>query len=106
MSVFEVRIEDDARVVISGELDMATSPQLTSAIESLARGTDAQQVVLDMARVSFMDSSGVAALCLAKAKLEAQDAVLVLHRASSQVESVLQMVGLDGEFSRDAPPGG
>jgi anti-sigma B factor antagonist len=100
MSVFEVRIEGDARVVVSGELDMATSPQLTSAVVALA-DTDARRVVVDLAAVSFIDSTGVSALCLARTKLEGNGVVLVLGPVSAQVESVLQMVGLDAEFVRD-----
>ena len=44
---FDVRIDGGPRVVVSGELDIATSPELTSAIESLER-TEAQRVVLDL----------------------------------------------------------
>jgi anti-anti-sigma factor len=97
--VFEVRLEGDARVVVSGEVDMATAPQLTSAIESLA-GATVQRVVVDLAAVSFMDSSGISALCLARKKLEVDGTMLVLGPMSPQVESTLQMVGLDAEFVR------
>ena len=102
MSVFEVRIEGDARVVVLGELDMATAPQLTDAVDCLAR-TSAPRVVVDLREVSFIDSSGVSALCLAQAKLEVSGAVLVLGGISSQVESVLRMTGLESEFVREAP---
>ena len=33
----DVQIDGGPRVVVSGELDLATSPELTSAIESLER---------------------------------------------------------------------
>ena len=64
----DVQIDGGPRVVVSGELDMATSPELTSAIESLER-TEAQRVVLDLSGVTFIDSTALSALCLAKAKL-------------------------------------
>ena len=100
MSVFAVRIEGDARVVVSGELDLATAPQLASAVEVLA-SAGAQRVVVDLAAVSFIDSTGVSGLLLEQAKLEANGAVFVLGPTSAQVESVLQMVGLAAEFVRD-----
>ena len=100
MSVFAVRIEGDARVVVSGELDLATAPQLASAVEALA-SAGAQRVVVDLAAVSFIDSTGVSGLLLEQAKLEANGAVFVLGPTSAQVESVLQMVGLAAEFVRD-----
>jgi len=102
MSVFEVRIDDDARVMLTGELDMATAPRLRTAIESLVTA-DPLRVVIDLAGVSFMDSSGVAALCEAQAKLEAGGGVLVLGPRSRQVQSVLQMVGLESAFVEERP---
>jgi len=100
MSVFEVRIERDAHVMVSGDLDIATSPQLVSAVESLA-GTEVQRVVLDLSHVTFLDSSGVSALCLAKAKLAVDGTVLVLAALSGPVKAVLRMCGLESEFVRD-----
>ena len=100
MSVFEVRIEGDAHVMVSGELDLRTAPQLVSAVESLA-GTEVQRVVVDLSKVTFMDSSGVSALCLAKAKLAVDGTVLVLGELSTPVNAVLRMCGLESEFVRD-----
>jgi anti-sigma B factor antagonist len=100
MSVFEVRIEGDDRVVVSGELDLATAPQLTSAIEALA-GTWVQRVVVDLAAVTFMDSSGVAALCRAQEKLAVEGTVLVLSPISRQVQATFHVLGLDHEFVRE-----
>src|SRR6188768_2014668 len=102
MSGFAVCIEGDGRVVVVGEVDMATAPQLTGAIESLI-STGAQRVVVDAAGVTFMDSSGLAALCLGRAKLEAEGGVLVLGAVSRQVEAVLQIAGLESTFVRETP---
>ena len=100
MSVFEVRIERDAHVMVHGDLDIATSPQLVSAVESLA-GTEVHRVVLDLSHVTFLDSSGVSALCLAKAKLAVDGTVLVLGELSTPANAVLRMCGLESEFVRD-----
>ena len=97
MGVFEVRIEGNAHVRVSGELDLRTAPQLVSAVESLA-GTEVHRVVVDLSRVTFIDSSGVSALCLAKAKLDVDGTVLVLRDVSTQVDAVLRMCGLEREF--------
>jgi anti-anti-sigma factor len=102
MSVIEVRIEGNARIVVSGELDMATSPQFTSAVESVAMRDGTQRVVVDFAEVTFLDSSGISALCLARSKLSAEGMVLVLGPTSLQVEKVIQLAGLEAEFVRDA----
>jgi anti-anti-sigma factor len=97
---FDVRIEGNARVLVQGELDMATAPQLSSALAALER-TEAQTVVVDLHDVTFIDSTAISALCQASAALEARGAVLVLARTSPPVEAVLRIVGLDMEFVRE-----
>jgi anti-sigma B factor antagonist len=101
---FEVRIEGDARLVVRGELDMATAPQLRDAIASAA-STGRQRVVVDLAAVTFVDSTGISALCIAQSALEERGAVLVLGSMSSQVQSALQIVGLDSQFVIDPHDG-
>jgi anti-sigma B factor antagonist len=98
---FDVRIEGDARISVRGELDMATAPQLSDAISSAA-STGRQRVVLDLSSVTFVDSTGISALCLAQGALEERGAVLVLGSLSPQVQSALQIVGLDSRFVIDA----
>jgi anti-anti-sigma factor len=61
MGQFEVRIEGDSRLVVRGEVDLATSPQLVSAIESLGV-SGPQRVVVDLGAVTFIDSTGLSAL--------------------------------------------
>ena len=76
--------------------------QVASAIESLV-SVNAPRVAVDLADVSFIDSTGVAALCLGQAKLEANGGVLVLGPVSPRVQSVLQMTGLDASFVFERP---
>jgi anti-sigma B factor antagonist len=45
-------------LVLEGELDLATAPSLRSCVESLDHGWDL--VVVDLAGLTFMDSTGVA----------------------------------------------
>jgi anti-sigma B factor antagonist len=102
MSGFAVLIEGDARIVVVGEVDMATAPQVTSAIESLDRA-GSPRVVVDLAGVSFMDSTGLSALVHGRAKLESRGAALVLGALSTQVQTLLQVAGLESTFVRQSP---
>ena len=52
--------------------------------------------------LTFIDSTALAALCPAKAKLNDRRAVLVLGPASRRVETVLRICGLQREFVREA----
>jgi anti-sigma B factor antagonist len=99
MSDFEVCIVGGSRVVVSGELDMATSPQVTGAIERLT-GSGARRIVVDLLGVTFIDSSAISALCRAQARLGESGAQLVLGPASTLVDALLQVAGVDGSFVR------
>jgi anti-sigma B factor antagonist len=53
---------------ISGDIDLSTLPLLQRALEQ-ALNKKSQRLVIDLRRVSFVDSSGVGALIGAKKKL-------------------------------------
>ena len=79
---------------LEGELDLASAPELSSAVQQACTGA-AQPVVLDMAAVGFFDSTGVRTL------LEAQHLAgcdLVLMAPSTAVTRVLDLTRLRGRF--------
>lgn len=60
---FEIETSDEGRrrsVVVRGELDMATVPDVRAALRRAAR--EAQEVLLDLREVVFVDSSGISLL--------------------------------------------
>jgi anti-sigma B factor antagonist len=88
---------------MSGELDLATAPLLREAVDWLSRRTTAAPLVLDLARVSFIDSTGVRLL------MEAGDAAAgraALLAPSQAVSRVLELTGLRDRFAEvaDADP--
>jgi anti-sigma B factor antagonist len=96
---FEAFAGRDGEVVVRvrGEIDMAAAPvfreRLTAVIES--NGDD---VVIDLADVSFMDSSGLVVLVEAHQKLESASRKLLIARPSPAVTRVLEVTGLDRLF--------
>ena len=96
---FEASAGRDGEVVVRvrGEIDMAAAPvfreRLTGVIES--NGDD---VVVDLADVSFMDSSGLVVLVEAHQKLETASRKLLIARPSPAVTRVLEVTGLDRLF--------
>ena len=54
------RVHGCAVVVASGEIDMCTSPALGEALEQAARKSE--RIIVDLTRVTFLDSSGMAAM--------------------------------------------
>ena len=103
MSGFEVRIQGDARVVVSGEVDMATAPELGEAMRSVA-STGVLRLVVDLADVSFMDSSGLGMLAAMHREQSARGGVVVIASASNSVMAVLQVSGLDKLLVMDETP--
>lgn len=81
-------------LVITGELDLATAPDVREAIRSTFLATG-DRIVLDMSRVTFIDSTGI------RTVLEAQQhatATLVLVAPSAPVTRVLDVTRLRGRF--------
>jgi anti-sigma B factor antagonist len=88
-----VGLNGDAALFLSGELDMATAPQLTEALDPLiARGP--HEIVVDLSALSFIDSSGIAALVEAQHRLGAQERRLSIHGAQRGAVRVFEIAGL------------
>jgi anti-sigma B factor antagonist len=91
-------------VTATGEIDLATSPQLASALfHAIDEG--AAEVVLDLYGVDFLDSAGIGTL-VEVARIAAEgDVSLTLQGARGWVERVLQITGLAGYLPMTpAPP--
>ncbi|HWC38071.1 MAG TPA: STAS domain-containing protein [Acidimicrobiales bacterium] len=78
---------------VQGELDMATAPELRTALARLAnRKCD---VVVDLSRVTFMDSSGIRVLLDAHQSMVRVDGRFALGAASRAVTRALKLTQLD-----------
>jgi len=82
------------RVVVTGELDLATVPQLEAAL-TLEMERE-QEVVLDLSELSFMDSTGVAVIlgAINNAKVNGWN-FSVRDAMSFPVRRVLALTGVD-----------
>jgi anti-sigma B factor antagonist len=89
-------INDDlARVEVSGELDISSSPRLIAAVRDLAQ-PPVRRVDLDTMGVTFIDSTGVRALIVARSEAARGGVDLVLVNPSRAVSRVVEMTGLAG----------
>jgi len=98
---FEIdRRELDAQtsvVSVRGELDLPTAPQLKWALlDALQAGVS--QLVLDLSRTSFMDSTALGVLIGVNRSL-GPDRRLALVGVSSNVLRVFELSGMDRAFS-------
>ncbi|HWG97952.1 MAG TPA: STAS domain-containing protein [Pilimelia sp.] len=80
-------------ISVSGELDMATAPQLQAHItDLLERGQG--RLVFDLADVSFCDSTGLSVFVRAKNSADALDGVVRLAAPQRGVLRILEVSGL------------
>lgn len=88
-------------VSLVGELDMATVPGFEQAIERAQAGS---QVVIDLRKLTFIDSTGVRALLLAyKAGRDGHSSVSFV-RGSGAVRWVLEISGVEPLLAWTEPP--
>ena len=83
------------RYSITGELDLATAPLLNHLDD--VHGP----LVLDLHGVTFMDSSGIAALVRLWRRCPHRDCMLRIEACSRQVGRVLQIAGLYEMFTQE-----
>ena len=79
------------------DIDLSTSSILRTALQEAHEST-ASKIVIDLGRVQYMDSSGVATLveCLQMARRSGT--ILLLCELHERVLSVFQIARLDGVF--------
>ena len=77
---------------LSGELDLATAPQLADALAQAGR--DSVAVILDLSELTFMDSSGLHVILNARASLAEAGSRLVLLRGGHQVHRIFELTGV------------
>mgnify|MGYP001602169853 CR=1 FL=1 len=78
---------------VSGELDIASSPDLRETLTEVARGEC--NVVLDLADLRFMDSTGLSVIIAALKRLRERSFDLVLCAPQPPVRRTLEICGLD-----------
>jgi anti-sigma B factor antagonist len=83
-----------SRVAVEGELDIATAPMLEAGLADLERDGVGTLLLLDLARVRFMDSTGLRALLSARRRAETSGRRLRLANLSPDVERVFEVTGV------------
>jgi anti-sigma B factor antagonist len=86
--------EGGAQIALSGELDIATAPQLEEEVQRLeAEGR--RLIVIDLRGLEFMDSSGLRALLAADTRARERGARVVIVRGDDRIQRVLRITRLD-----------
>jgi anti-sigma B factor antagonist len=89
-----LRSADVCVVDVRGEVDSATADVLQRHLEEVLSESDCN-LMLDVANVDFLDSTGLAVLITVHSMLGRRSGQLVLRRPSANVMRALRLTGLD-----------
>jgi anti-anti-sigma factor len=87
-----------ATFVVDGEIDISNAREFGSALLERIEDPDTTQVVVDLSRVDFMDSSGLQALLGARRNASGR-VDLVLRNPSSAIVRLLELTSLTELFA-------
>jgi anti-sigma B factor antagonist len=84
-------------IAVRGEVDMATAPELRTALDDAVDG-GASRVVLDCRALEFLDSSGIGVLVAARKRL-GDTGELVIDSPPAHVRKVLDITGVTAHLT-------
>ena len=87
---------------VQGEVDVHTSPELRAVVDAVIdRGH--RSVVLDLAKLRFMDAAGLAVIAHAAVRLRPSGARLTIRSPSAMVARILDITGLTAVVDLEHP---
>ena len=85
-------------LAVAGEIDMQTSAELRAQVDAL--DVSGQTLVLDLAGVTFVDSSGLGSLLGIKKQQDRAGGRLLLAGLSPSVSRIIEITRMDRVFDR------
>jgi anti-anti-sigma factor len=96
---------DDASVVLTGELDLSTAPEVEQALAE-AEEKQPARMVIDLRQLAFMDSTGLRVVLAADGRARRDGRRLEVVPGPPQVHRVFRIALLDKRIAFvDAPDG-
>ena len=105
-SPFEVTIEqrgDAVHVLMTGELDISTAQRLDDDMRRIEAGHPGL-IVLDLQRLTFMDSTGLRLLIMADARAREEGRRVAIVQGNEMVQRVMRLTRLDERLNIVADP--
>lgn len=87
-------LEGTLLVTVAGELDLETAPRLRALVDSQLARSGARNLLLDLAGVSFLDSSGMGAILGRYRTVAAAGGRMGIAGASTGIKRVLRLSGV------------
>ncbi len=83
---------------VVGEIDVYTAPRFKEAVNQIL-GTGQKHLVVNMAGITYMDSSGFGILLSATKRLRPEGGTVNLVKCNSAIERILKITRLDTIFN-------
>ena len=83
---------------VVGEIDVYTAPQFREAVNQILEGGQ-KHLVINMAGVTYMDSSGFGTLLSATKRLRPSGGTVNLVKCTAAIDRILRITRLDAIFS-------
>lgn len=90
-------------LTVDGEVDLNTSPQLRSKLKEILKEKP-EKICVDLGKVKYIDSSGIATLIEAHKELVDRKGELVLCDIPKKIYSVFELAKLDMVFKIVSDP--
>lgn len=91
---------DGCALAVAGELELATAPQLRTAIGTLL-GTGCRHVVVDLSETTFLDSTGLGALVWAAHRVRSAGGDFSVVRPNRAIVPTLEVTGVGPVLALD-----
>jgi anti-sigma B factor antagonist len=95
---------DATLIVVAGELDIASAPELEQTLDQIQPELT-KLVVVDLRELEFMDSTGLSIIVRAHQRLADSDCELTLVKGPPQVQRLLDLTGVAGRLRLGSEPG-
>ena len=96
--MLDVTIAEDGAIVVRGDIDIAGGPLLEA---SIARPEQTMPIVIDLAGVHFIDSSGLRSLLGAVRRAKTASSHVTLRNVGPEVMRLLEITGTAGQFQME-----
>lgn len=91
--------EGCTRLSVSGEVDVSCASELRDAIDTQIAGGLDGELVVDLAEVPYIDSTGIGVLVGAAHRAQEAGGMLVVARPQRNVERVLGLLGVSADLN-------
>ncbi len=95
LEIGHVRVDGHHVLHLRGELDLGSAPTLAGLLEDI-EVDGAGGVVLDLADVTFVDSSGLKVVLEANGRAAATQRAFVVRQPQAQARRLIDLSGVDG----------